>query len=269
MRRSARGWTPVVAALVLLSAIALGEPTPPPLIRAHAHNDYMHARPLFDALDHGFCSVEADINLVDGQLLVAHSQKETRPERTLQALYLDPLRERIKANGGRVYPGGPPCTLLIDIKGDGKTTYPVLHKVLEQYADILTVCRGAEIQRGAITVIADGARNEIAAQPLRYAAIDGGLSDLDSDAPADLIPWISAEWSSAFTWKGRGPMPEDEKARLREMVQKAHDKGRKIRFWALPLWPAVWPELYDAGVDLLNADDLAGMQQFLLERAAK
>jgi len=32
-----------------------------PLIPAHAHNDYLHARPLLDALDHGFCSVEADI----------------------------------------------------------------------------------------------------------------------------------------------------------------------------------------------------------------
>src|SRR5207237_4622701 len=40
-----------------------------PLIHAHAHNDYEHTRPLLDALDHGFCSVEADIHLVDGKLL--------------------------------------------------------------------------------------------------------------------------------------------------------------------------------------------------------
>ncbi|HET6325009.1 MAG TPA: hypothetical protein VFG04_09940, partial [Planctomycetaceae bacterium] len=46
---------------------------PTPLIRAHAHNDYEHKRPLFDALDQGLCSVEADIFLVDGQLLVGHT----------------------------------------------------------------------------------------------------------------------------------------------------------------------------------------------------
>ena len=34
-----------------------------PLPNAHAHNDYEHKRPLFDALDHGFCSVEADVFL--------------------------------------------------------------------------------------------------------------------------------------------------------------------------------------------------------------
>ena len=43
---------------------------PTPLIHAHAHDDYEHTRPLLDALDHGFCSVEADIYLVDGKLLV-------------------------------------------------------------------------------------------------------------------------------------------------------------------------------------------------------
>ena len=32
--------------------------------------------PLFDALEQGFCSVEADIHLVDGKLLVAHDLKD-------------------------------------------------------------------------------------------------------------------------------------------------------------------------------------------------
>src|SRR5258708_18978619 len=53
-----------------------------PLTRVHAHNDYEHKRPLFDALDDGFCSVEADIFLVDGQLLVAHTRTSVKPGRT-------------------------------------------------------------------------------------------------------------------------------------------------------------------------------------------
>src|ERR1700748_3648711 len=95
-----------------------------PLRHAHAHNDYEHSRPLFDALDNGFCSVEADISLVDGKLLVAHKPSETSPKKTSQRLYLDPLRERIKANGGRVYTNGPEFTLLIDLKQSWKVIYP-------------------------------------------------------------------------------------------------------------------------------------------------
>src|SRR6516225_11634557 len=129
------------AALVLTAAalVAPGADRPTvPLPHAHAHNDYEHKRPLFDALDHGFCSVEADIYLVDGQLLVAHERFQTKPERTLQSLYLDPLRERVKTNGGHVFPNGPEFTLLIDVKGDWRKTYPVLRDVLKQYAGMLT-----------------------------------------------------------------------------------------------------------------------------------
>lgn len=44
-----------------------------PLEKAHAHNDYEHERPLFDALSHGFTSVEVDVHLVDGKLYVSHN----------------------------------------------------------------------------------------------------------------------------------------------------------------------------------------------------
>ena len=49
-----------------------------PLGQAHAHNDYYHKRPLVDALSHGFCSVEADVFLKNGKLLVGHFQFELR-----------------------------------------------------------------------------------------------------------------------------------------------------------------------------------------------
>ena len=63
------------------------------LTRAHAHNDYAHPRPLFDALAARFGSIEADVFLVDGKLLVAHERKTLTPEKTLEALYLEPLRD--------------------------------------------------------------------------------------------------------------------------------------------------------------------------------
>src|SRR5215469_9460539 len=130
----------LLAILSIASAQLVAQPRP--LTNVHAHNDYEHTRPLFDALDHGFCSVEADIHLVDGQLLVAHSRAEVKPGKTLQTLYLDPLRERVKTNGGHVYPDGPEVILLIDVKGDWRATYPVLRDILKQYADMLTTFHG-------------------------------------------------------------------------------------------------------------------------------
>jgi len=48
------------------------------------------------------------------------------------------LRDRVKKNRGRVYPGGPEFTLLIDLKTDWHAIYPVLRQVLNNYTDVLT-----------------------------------------------------------------------------------------------------------------------------------
>lgn len=241
-----------------------------PLVNAHAHNDYQHKRPLFDALDHGFCSVEADIFLVEGRLLVGHTRFDLRPERTLQALYLDPLRARIEKNGGRVYAGGPTVTLLIDFKTKGPETYAVLRKVLAEYAGMLTVVEKGKVTEKAITAVLSGnaaqARAEILADSPQYAGIDGRPSDLSSDVPASLLPLVSESWGSQFKWRGEGPLPDGEKSKLLEMVKKAHEQGRRVRFWGTPDKADFWKVLREAGVDLLNADDLDGLQKFLLEQ---
>ncbi len=250
--------------LIALNAAEIS-PSPAPLIRAHAHNDYEHARPLLDALDQGFCSVEADIYLIEGKLLVAHDRDKVRPDRTLQSLYLDPLRDRIRRHGGRVYPGGPTVTLLIDIKTEAQSTYAALRTVLASYAAILTQFTETRTEPKAVSVIISGNRPReiLAGETTRWAALDGRLDDLNGTASPHLIPWISDNWILAFKWRGAGPLPEDEKSRLRELVSKAHQQGRRIRFWGAPDRVAVWQEFFTAGVDLINTDNLTGLRDFL------
>ncbi len=270
-----RNWTGLLfAALVqFVTAIALQanargedpEKAARPLEHAHAHNDYLHDRPLLDALDRGFTSVEADIFLVEGKLLVAHEPAGLRPERTLTALYLDALRERIRGRNGWVFDKGRSLTLLVDIKSDAATTYAALHNELAKYADMLTSVKEGVLEPKAVTVIISGnrPREAIAAQKLRYAGIDGRLSDLNSDASADLLPLISDNWRNHFRWLGEGPMPAGERDKLSGIVKQAHARGRRVRFWATPEKPAVWTELRAAGVDLIGTDDLDGLKEFL------
>ena len=250
--------------------VAAGEEKRPvkPLPQAHAHNDYEHQRPLLDALEHGFCSVEADVYLVGDELQVGHTRADLKPGRNLEKLYLAPLRERVRANGGRVYPGGPTVYLLIDVKTEARPTYAALDKVLARYRDILSEARDGKFERRAVTAVVSGNRDRetISGQKVRYAGLDGRPGDLDSDVPAHLMPWVSANWTLAFRWRGEGPMSEAERKKLREYVARAHRHGRLVRFWATPESPAVWRELLDAGVDLLNTDKLAELEKFLLAR---
>ena len=256
----------ICAALVFACA---ADPEPKPLARAHAHNDYEHPRPLLDALAYGFCNVEADIWLVKGELLVGHTPLQLRNDRTLQKLYLDPLRERAKANGGAVFKNGPAFHLMIDIKTEAVETYAALAKVLEGYSDILTVTRDGKAESKAVTVVLSGNRDRKALEvaKVRYAALDGRLPDLNGDAPAHLIPWVSDNWKLHFKSDGTGALPDAERTKLRDLVAKAHKQGRKIRFWGAPDTEAVWKEFQAAGVDLLNTDKLKELETFL--RAAE
>lgn len=238
------------------------------LPQAHAHNDYLHARPLLDAIDRGFCSVEADIFLVDHQLLVAHTRMSLSKDRTLRSLYLDPLRQRIKANGGSVHGDGQPVTLLIDIKSDAESTYRALSTLLATYDDIFTAVDNGKIRKRPVIAVVSGNRamGMIAKDSPRYVGIDGRLSDLAKDEPSHLLPLISDHWGRNFAWRGEGKMPDSDREKLTRIVKQAHKKNRRVRFWATPDRREVWGELFDAGVDLINTDDLAGLSEFLRSR---
>ena len=104
------------------------------------------------------------------------------------------------------------------------------------------------------------------AESLRHAFLDGRIADLEGGESGSLIPLVSDDWNRIFKWRWNRPMPEEELLKLKQLVDKTHSQGRRLRFWATPDNPETWATLYDAGVDLINTDDLEGLKQFLLDR---
>lgn len=215
---------------------------------AHSHNDYEQPRPLQDALAHGFDSVEADVWLVDGHLLVAHEQARIQPSRTLQSLYLDPLRAHIRSSAAR------PLILLIDVKTEAVATWRAVDAVLAGYPDL----------NGKVRLIVSGNRDRdsLAASPHR-AAMDGRGEDLADPSTADWIPLVSDNWAKFFTWRGEGEFSAAERAKLADLVTRAHAQHRLLRFWNTPDRAEVWRVLRDTGVDIIGTDHLAELQRFL------
>ncbi|MBG6185233.1 hypothetical protein IWX65_003212 [Arthrobacter sp. CAN_A214] len=254
-----------------LDDVVLGAPRE----AAHAHNDYEHERPLFDALEHGFTSVEADVWLVDGELLVAHDLEDVTAGVTLESLYLDPLDELVNGRADSVYPGWEgEFQLLVDIKGDAEQTYAALEAELDEHRSLLTRFSNGKVKQGAVSVVVSGNRplEMMTADQQRSSFYDGRATDLGSALPSSLMPLISNNWTQLFTWQGVGEMPAAEREKLRAYVAAAHEQGARVRFWATPDLPgeareAVWSELADAGVDHINTDDLAALEQFLAERS--
>jgi hypothetical protein len=263
------------AAAAAVGAVTARRTTPgSPLANAHAHNDYRHSRPLRSALAHGFTSVEVDIwPGPDDELLVGHDEADLRSWRTLRMLYLDPLARRVAAHGSvhRDYDGG--FQLVIEIKSDPDRTWRLLDAELRRYASMLTRYEPDGVVPGAVSVVITGKppRKQLEAATsegeVRYAAVEGSLSVLGTETPVALVPVCSANFGELFTWRGRGPMPDDQRKVLRETVDSVHADGRRIRFWGYPgptrgVRRAIWAELRDAGVDHLGTDDLSGLRRF-------
>ncbi|MEO3809555.1 hypothetical protein ABGB17_11195 [Sphaerisporangium sp. B11E5] len=272
--------------------------TPERLVHHHSHNDYLH-RPLVDALELGYTSVEVDVwRTIEAPDLLQVGNRwgdvsPPDPRRTMQRLYLDPLRAHLRATGFEPYPHRPGTVLqlLIDVKAgvsgsndDGDETerrrlYDQLEEVLADYADILTEYDrdGVSVQR-AVNVVLTGERpglGYILDRPKRHAAGDGVLSFLrvdDSDfrMPSSLVPLVSGRYDLNFRFQTG--LERDEVAKLARIYELAEANGQRVRFWGgpsdRPTWQRLLAPLGDVSWNrplpvLLNTDDLAGFRSFL------
>ena len=276
------------------------EPSAPPAnphddVFLHSHNDYDRAHPIDDALAAHADSLEVDVHMQnqvrwrwpglsrlahgdlgfrrEPALLVGHGSLEaTLHHDTLEDLYLKPLQQKIDAAGGQL-PDGP-LTLMIDLKsekrdGDKMSAWKNIAPVLERYRSMLTRYENGREISGAVNVVISGTtpevRNAIAQAPTRYTAIDGTLGDLDHSPSPTLTPQVSARWSDVFHWNGKGPMPEAERERLRDLTAKGNAQGIRVRFWEAPDNPQAWCELVDAGAEV-NTDQPQAFARWLEQR---
>ena len=259
------GLAPTAAAAVPPnSRWTLGTPIP----YAHAHNDYAHARPLFDALARGFASVEADVWLIDGELRLGHTRLETRPGFTLTSAYLEPLAWLAQQNR-HILPGvDRPLQLLIDLKTDGAETYSVIERELRRFPTVFTESKDGRVRPGAVTAVLSGGRplDLIASQRQRFSFVDGRPGQ-EGQYPSTLMPLVSENWYSMFGWGGVFPMPAADRQRLETFTSRCHAGGHSVRFYGtpdvdVPARTRLWDQLRTSGVDWLNTDDLDGMLRY-------
>jgi len=250
-------------ALLLLLSVAIAHAQVKAVPHAHAHNDYMHKHPLQDALDNGFTSIEIDVFLRHGQLMVSHTGLDIKGD--IEELYLKPIQKQIEGNDGTVYKNdNTPVIFMVDFKTGGDT-YNTLKKVLEKYEDLLTLYKnGKIIQRGPLSILISGNKPfaEVMAEDTAMVTIDGSINQIRDSTYDKVITRYSDTWHKYFSWSGKGNFPADKKIKLDNMVADAHAKGKHIRFYAIPDKPAVWKVLLDEGVDWVNTDKLAAFRKF-------
>ena len=237
---------------------------PWPHENAHAHNDYEHAHPLMDALQNGFISVEADVHLQNGKLLVSHD----RPDKnsfSLEKLYLAPLDSLLKVNSGRVYKGSKTTFyLMIDIKTEAKTTYQAIKRAVANYPALL--CTSSENCPVQIFLSGNRPVSMIAKEGYAGLAVDGHPNDVEKGFYSELMPVISNNFNNWSNWNGKTKPISKDLQRIKELAQRVHAEGKKLRLWAIPDNELAWEALLGAGVDFINTDKLVALNTFLSQR---
>lgn len=272
-------------------------------IPCHSHNDYWRRRPLWSALATGCTSVEADITLIDSELYVGHSSGELSENRTLSKMYIQPLvdllEHRSKSMIAKPSPHGMPgvflqdsgqtLVILIDLKGHGRTVWPVLKKALEplRKRQWLTYWDGKTRVNGPITVVGTGNtpfEEVISSSTHRDIFFDAPLNALyESDQstsdryysyPFSNITderWTKYDISNSYYAsssmnRALGPLwgfgfSKQQLETMRTQIKDAKALGLVPRYWGTPRWPRglrnfVWGVLVREGTGILNVDDL-------------
>ena len=243
---------------LLPSSGAYAQPGSYSIANTHSHNDYKQSIPFWLAYSHGFGSIEADIFLVDGGLLVAHSRKELEPQLTLEKLYLQPLLECLKKNKGTVYADpSRVLQLLIDIKTDSIHTLDKLVETIRKYPE-LVACP-------TLRFVITGNRPDpslFQGYPA-FIQFDGELYRNYSAAALEKIVLLSDDFKSYSQWNGKGIVPEKEWKILQTAVKKAHDLKKPVRFWDAPDFINAWQQFIHLQADYINTDHIDSLSNYL------
>ncbi|WP_418990714.1 alkaline phosphatase [Alistipes sp.] len=254
----------VLGALCCLCAAAAAQP--PVLI--HSHNDYARRVPFWEAYSQQASSIEADVFLRDGRLLVGHDAEDLREEMTFEKLYVEPLVTLFARNGGRAWSDSDePLQLLVELKSE---TAPTLRAVVALLGRWPGVFDPAVNPRGVrVTVTGRVPAPEEFAEYPAWIAFDGVWDIEYTPEQLERVALVSACFGDFSQWNGKGSIVPAELERLKQVIDRAHAWGKPVRFWGAPEGVTVYYTFCNLGIDYVNTDHPAQCAAFFSDFANK
>ncbi len=192
---------------------------------AHSHNDYEQKTPYWMAYEQEFGSIEADIFLVDSNLIVAHDKNELNYKRSFRKLYLENLDSCIYKNRGYPYKDSSRyLQLLIDIKTDSVETLKKLIILLREFP--------AVIHNRHVSIVVTGNRpnpNSFSIYP-DFIWFDGVLSESYTRDQKLKIKMLSDDFRYYSHWRGEGPIPVEDAKKIGTVISRAHQNRMESPF---------------------------------------
>lgn len=222
--------------------------------------------PFYQAAALQFGYIEADIHLKDGQLYVAHDNKDIRSNRTFTSLYLEPVLRQFALNDGKAYADNTPLRLLVDIKTAGTPTLQALQTLLLPYRRYFD----PSVNPNAVQIILSGNIPPVSAWSDfdKMFFFDGRPDSTYPAAVKQRIALVSNDFHLYSKWNGKGTFLPAELEKVKEVVAKVHQQGFPFRFWGAPSARTCYYKLMDLGVDVIGTDYPEDLADVLKNTAA-
>lgn len=239
-----------LAAMMLLSGITVAAQSP---VMIHSHNDYMQTAPFWQAWSQKVGSIEADVFLKDGKLLVGHDYEGLSETMTFESLYVEPLVTVFGRNGGRAWKDSDESLqLMVELKSETVPTLNAVCSMLARWPEVFD----PSVNSDAVRVVITGrvpSPDEFGEWP-DFISFDGSLEEEYDADELERVALMSADFSGYSQWNGKGTIIPAEYDRLAEAVADAHELGKPVRFWNAPEGVTVYYTFYDMGIDYVNTD---------------
>ena len=223
----------------------------------HSHNDYAGALPFYEAYSNEAGVIEADVFLVNNELIVAHTAKEITSHNTLKSLYLEPLSAKLKMLEGKAYQSNKPLILMIDVKSEADATLKLIGEQLKDFPEI--------ISNKNIKVVISGNRPSVdkwTSYP-DFVYFDGRLNETYSASELARVEMISEDLHKITVWNGKGVLTQADLEKIQETIKKVHDQNKKVRFWATQDNVNSWMTFMNLKVDFIGTDNVPALTQFI------
>ena len=215
----------------------------------HAHNDYEHERPLFDALQYGFKSIEVDVHAWDNRLVVAHDSTDFTDLPDIMGLYLNPMDSLI--SNSLLDKNYFPLILMVDLKTSKEEALHLLNEVTNSKKELFF--NGSK-NSGPIQILISGDPSLDVLEQLDnpYLFIDGRFNRKYPQKLQNKVTRISGRYLSLFGHV----IGQARESLIKEHLAQAQAKNQKVRFWSTKDHQDTWNELKGLGVDWIGTDDL-------------
>lgn len=222
-------------------------------VMIHSHNDYARRVPFYQAYAQQVASIEADLFLRDGQLLVGHDPEDLFADMTFEKLYVEPLVMLFARNGGRAWAGSDEnLQLMVELKSETAPTLRAVAEMLGRWPGVFDPAVNPRAVRVTVTGRVP-APDEFAQYPA-WIGFDGQWDVDYTSEQLERVALVSANFRNFSQWNGKGSIIPSELARLEEVIDRAHAWGKPVRFWGAPEGVTVYYTFHNLGIDYINTD---------------